>query len=163
MIGFATGAMTGTGGAGGAVKTLGGNVTGFAGSAAATTTGGFAGVAKEATGSLPGGVVVEEDPGAHPSDPGPAVATAGCCGVVAGGDPKTIGARGVGIDTAGTGAGIGGAGGTAALGGTGKAGWLTSTQSPEGKVNFGALHPNSKAAQSSSLATSLHFMTSTFV
>jgi hypothetical protein len=43
-------------------------------------------------------------------------------------------------------------------------GWLTSTQSPEGKLNFGAeLHPKSKAAQRSSLARSLQFMTSTFL
>lgn len=148
------------------MKTLGGNVTGFAGSAAATTVGGFAGVAEEATAGLPIGAGDEDDPGAHPSEAGLAAAIDGCGAVVAGDDPKTIGARGVVIDTAGTGAGIGGTGGadgTAALGGTGKAGWLTSTQSPEGKVNFGALHPNSKAAQSSSLATSLHFMTSTFV
>ncbi|WP_375122211.1 hypothetical protein [Pseudomonas sp. LW8] len=44
MIGFATGAMTGTGGTGGAAKTLSGKVTGFAGSAVATTVGGFNGI-----------------------------------------------------------------------------------------------------------------------
>jgi hypothetical protein len=54
--------------------------------------------------------------------------------------------------------------GLAALKGGIAPGWLTSSQSPEGKVNFGAeLQPKSKAAQSNSLTRSLQFMVITFL
>jgi hypothetical protein len=119
---------------------------GIADGGAAITFGGVAAAVTGADGASGAGVVGE--PGAT-----------GLTGEA----PNTIGARGVGTETIGADPGEGGGGAELALGAGVAPGWLTSTQSPLGKVNVGAeLHPKSKAAQRSSLAMSLQFMTNTF-
>jgi len=143
-----------TGGVDVAAKALGGTIVcepaviaGVADGDAAITFGGVAAVATADDGASGAGVVVAP----------------GVTGLT-GDAPNTIGARGVGMETTGADPGEGSGGAELALGAGVAPGWLTSAQSPVGKVNFGAeLHPKSKAAQRSSLAMSLQFMTNTFL
>ena len=157
FTGLATGATTtGTGVGADEGKTFGGAITATGGVTGDAV--GFAGgiVAEVAIalgdGGLAGATAPGEAGGVHPVAEG---------GVDVG--PNTTGARGVGIAGAGDGVDTEPATGTERAGGIAP-GWFISTQSPVGKANFGAeLHPTSKAAQSSSLAKSLQFMTSTYV